>query len=79
MRALHGLARALAQNAVTGVSTGFTKELDIVGVGYKAQVEGKKVVFYKVNLELINIETSEKVWIGDKEIKKVIGQSKYKP
>lgn len=45
MRALHGLARALAQNAVTGVSTGFSKELDIVGVGYKAQVEGKKVTF----------------------------------
>jgi penicillin-binding protein activator len=42
-------------------------------------VEGKKVVFYKVNLELINIETSEKVWIGDKQIKKVVGQSKYKP
>ncbi|MGQ0670068.1 MAG: 50S ribosomal protein L6 [Actinomycetota bacterium] len=44
-RALHGLARALAQNAVTGVSTGFSKELDIVGVGYKAQLEGRKVVF----------------------------------
>jgi penicillin-binding protein activator len=42
-------------------------------------VEGKKVVFYKVNLELINVETSEKVWIGDKQIKKVVGQSKYKP
>jgi large subunit ribosomal protein L6 len=44
-RAYHGLARALAQNAVTGVTTGFTRELDIVGVGYKAAVEGKKVVF----------------------------------
>jgi len=44
-RANHGLARALAQNAVTGVSTGFSKELDIVGVGYKAQLEGAKVVF----------------------------------
>ena len=44
-RAWHGLARALAQNAVTGVTTGFSKELDIVGVGYKAQVEGSKVVF----------------------------------
>lgn len=44
-RAWHGLARALAQNAVTGVTTGFTKELDIVGVGYKAQVDGAKVVF----------------------------------
>jgi large subunit ribosomal protein L6 len=44
-RALHGLARALANNAVRGVSEGFSKELDIVGVGYKAAVEGSKVVF----------------------------------
>jgi hypothetical protein len=35
-------------------------------------------VFYKVNLELINIESNEKVWIGDKQIKKVIEQSKRK-
>jgi large subunit ribosomal protein L6 len=39
------MARALAQNAVKGVTEGFSKELDIVGVGYKAQVEGGKVVF----------------------------------
>ncbi len=45
VRAFHGMARALAQNAVTGVSQGFSKELDIVGVGYRAQVEGSKVVF----------------------------------
>ena len=44
-RAFHGLARALAQNAIKGVTEGFTKELDIVGVGYKAAVEGSKVVF----------------------------------
>jgi large subunit ribosomal protein L6 len=44
-RALHGLARALASNAVKGVTEGFSKELDIVGVGYKAAVEGNKVVF----------------------------------
>jgi large subunit ribosomal protein L6 len=44
-RAFHGLARALAQNAVKGVSEGFSRDLDIVGVGYRAQVEGKKVVF----------------------------------
>jgi len=43
-RAFHGLARALAQNAVTGVSQGFMKELDIVGVGYRAALEGKKLV-----------------------------------
>jgi large subunit ribosomal protein L6 len=44
-RAFHGLARALAQNAIRGVTEGFSKDLDIVGVGYRAQVEGNKVVF----------------------------------
>ncbi|RYX78277.1 50S ribosomal protein L6 [bacterium] len=42
-RSLHGLYRALIQNAVTGVSTGFTKSLDLVGVGYRAAVQGKKL------------------------------------
>ncbi len=40
-RALHGLARALVSNAVTGVTTGFKKDLDIVGVGYRAESEGQ--------------------------------------
>jgi len=44
-RALHGLARALVANAVKGVTEGFKKELDIVGVGYRAEVKGKNVVF----------------------------------
>jgi large subunit ribosomal protein L6 len=43
--AFHGLARALANNAVVGVTEGFKKELDVVGVGYKADVQGKKIVF----------------------------------
>ena len=43
--ALHGLTRALAANAVQGVSTGFTKELDIVGIGYRADVKGKVATF----------------------------------
>jgi large subunit ribosomal protein L6 len=43
-RAFHGLARALANNAVKGVTEGFSRDLDIVGVGYRAQVEGSKVV-----------------------------------
>src|ERR1700758_2558789 len=43
-RALHGLARALVGNAVTGVTVGFKKDLDIVGVGYRAEVKGKNVV-----------------------------------
>jgi large subunit ribosomal protein L6 len=44
-RAFHGLARALAQNAIKGVTEGFSRDLDIVGVGYRAAVEGGKVVF----------------------------------
>jgi large subunit ribosomal protein L6 len=43
--ALHGLTRALAANAVTGVSAGFTRELDIVGIGYRAEVKGNVVIF----------------------------------
>jgi len=44
-RALHGLARALVANAVHGVTSGFKKELDIVGVGYRAELKGKTVSF----------------------------------
>jgi large subunit ribosomal protein L6 len=42
-RALHGLSRALLANMVEGVSTGFTKELSIVGVGYRATLKGKSL------------------------------------
>ena len=44
-RAKHGLLRALVANAVQGVSAGFTKQLDIVGVGYRAEVKGPQVQF----------------------------------
>jgi large subunit ribosomal protein L6 len=44
-RALHGLARALVANAVHGVTQGFKKELEIVGVGYRAELKGKSVSF----------------------------------
>jgi len=47
VRALHGLARALVNNMVTGVSNGFNKELEIQGVGFKAAVQGKTL---KLNL-----------------------------
>jgi len=43
--ALHGLTRALAANAVQGVSAGFVRELDIVGIGYRADVKGKIATF----------------------------------
>jgi len=45
LRKFHGLARSLVANAVTGVTEGFKKELDIVGVGYRAEHKGKQVVF----------------------------------
>ena len=41
----HGLARSLAANAVHGVTEGFRKDLDIVGVGYRAEIKGKQVIF----------------------------------
>lgn len=43
--AVHGLTRALTANAVTGVSTGFTRELDVVGTGYRAEVKGQIATF----------------------------------
>lgn len=44
-RALHGLTRALINNMVKGVTEGYTKSLDIVGVGYKAESKGEAVLF----------------------------------
>jgi large subunit ribosomal protein L6 len=43
--ALHGLTRALTANAVQGVSTGFTRELDIVGIGYRCDMKGRIASF----------------------------------
>ena len=45
LRKFHGLGRTLVANAVTGVTDGFKKELDIVGIGYRAEVKGTQVVF----------------------------------
>jgi large subunit ribosomal protein L6 len=44
-RAWHGLVRSLVANSVQGVTKGFTRDLEIVGVGYKAEIRGKAVVF----------------------------------
>lgn len=46
VRALHGTTRALIQNMVTGVSTGFTRVLEIDGVGYRAEMNGKNLVLH---------------------------------
>lgn len=44
VRALHGLTRALIANMVTGVTTGFTKKLELVGTGYRARMAGTKLI-----------------------------------
>lgn len=46
--AVHGLTRALTANAVTGVSAGFTRELDIVGIGYRAEMKTDQVVSFSL-------------------------------
>jgi large subunit ribosomal protein L6 len=43
VRSLHGLWRALVQNMITGVTEGYTRKLELVGVGYKAELKGKKL------------------------------------
>ena len=45
LKKFYGLARSLVANAVTGVTEGFKKELDIVGIGYRAELKGKQVTF----------------------------------
>ena len=46
--AVHGLARALLNNAVQGVTKGWTKELEIVGIGYRAELKGKNTVVFSL-------------------------------
>jgi large subunit ribosomal protein L6 len=46
LAAIHGLTRALLSNAVVGVTKGWTKELDIVGIGYRAELKGKNTVVF---------------------------------
>ena len=47
IRALHGLTRAMIANMAHGVEVGYSKELEIVGVGFRAQLSGKKLVMWK--------------------------------
>jgi large subunit ribosomal protein L6 len=46
--AVHGLVRALVNNAVVGVTTGWTRELEIVGIGYRAEMKGKGIVVFSL-------------------------------
>ena len=60
-RALHGLTRALINNMVTGVSTGYQKTLELIGVGYRAQLQGKKLVMNLGYSHPVEIEAVEGV------------------
>lgn len=58
-RALHGTTRAVIQNMVTGVSTGFTKVMEIDGVGYRPDMEGDTLVLYLGFSHPVRIEPEE--------------------
>ena len=82
--AAHGLARALAANAVTGVTEGFKKNLEIVGVGYRASTAGRVAVFnlgYSHPIEVlmpegveIKVEANTKIEVSGRD-KQAVGQT----
>ncbi len=83
VKALHGLYRALAANVVKGITDGFSKELEVVGVGYRAAVQGKNLVLnvgfsHQVPIPIptgITIETPKPTTIIVKGAdKQVVGQ-----
>lgn len=77
-RAMHGLSRALIANMVTGVTKGFTKTLEIVGVGYRVQKSGNKIVIsvgYSHPVEVVE-ENGIKLDVEGTNIIKVSGISK---
>jgi large subunit ribosomal protein L6 len=58
-RAMHGMTRALINNMVTGVSKGFEKTLEVDGVGYRAELNGKKLVLYVGYSHPVEVEPQE--------------------
>lgn len=82
-KSLHGLTRSLIQNMVTGLTEGYTRKLEIVGVGYRAELKGKAVILqlgfshpiYFIPPEGIEIEVPQPTSIVIKGInKQVVGQ-----
>lgn len=79
MKSLHGLTRTLINNMVIGVSEGYTKELEVNGVGYRAQKQGNKLVLslgYSHPVEMIDPEGLETVVEGNKISVKGIDKEK---
>ena len=71
-RALHGLTRALVQNMVDGVTKGFTKTLELVGVGYRAALQGKKLVLTVGYSHQVEIEPEDGLEIEVPAANKII-------
>ena len=71
-RALHGLTRALLNNMVTGVTQGYQKTLDLVGVGYRATLQGKKLVMNLGFSHPVEVEPREGVTFETPAANKVI-------
>ena len=77
-RAMHGLTRAIVANMVTGLTDGFTKTLEIIGVGYRVQKSGNKIVInvgYSHPVEVFETETI-KLDVEGTTVIKVSGVSK---
>jgi large subunit ribosomal protein L6 len=72
-KSTHGLTRALINNMIIGVSKGFEKRLEILGVGYRAQVSGKKITLNLGFSHPINLTAPEGITIAmDEENKNII-------
>ena len=79
MKSLHGLTRTLIHNMVVGVTDGFTKELEVIGVGYRASKAGKKLTLnlgYSHPVEMEDPEGLESTVDGNKIIIKGIDKEK---
>ena len=63
-RTVHGTTRAILANMVEGVSTGFKKELELIGVGYRAQMQGKKLVLSVGYSHPVEFEEIEGIKLG---------------
>ncbi|MBF0715421.1 50S ribosomal protein L6 [Gemelliphila palaticanis] len=63
-RTIHGTTRALLANMIEGVSTGFRKDLELIGVGYRAQMQGKKLVLSVGYSHPVEFEEVEGIKLG---------------
>lgn len=71
-KALHGLTRALINNMIIGVTEGYSKALELIGVGYRAQLQGKKLVLNLGFSHPVEIETVEGITFETPAATKVV-------